>query len=153
METSLRPKTTVVDVASIDVDESPTGLYVLKDKKVTALRDLLKMNGAPILVRTEGLTEEQKADLLEQNLQILYIREIPEPGGMWGFQTKEKYAGTVDETFGTKVVPYIVVDETQAKSISNIAAAQVTIKPSEPQPPRIEIAENVELAYWDVPGC
>ncbi len=116
---SQRPGTTIADIVSLDRKKSLTGLYELEGNATVR-----PLNGhgtnKKLLARTKGLTEEQKSDLAEQNVKVVYVRE----GGISdiGVVTSEEQSRIPDELFNTVVVPYVALNDAQAESVLNMAS-------------------------------
>ena len=129
-----RLKTRPMDVLSLK-GCSETGLYVLQRGGAKPLCKDEKTSGAKLLARTRGLSKEEKQDLQEQNIEIAWLRET----GIDNLLplSSEKYEGK-ETTWGTEVVPYIVVSEVQAKSIQSMAG-EIPRKEVKEQLPRVPL--------------
>ncbi len=139
---SQRPGTTIADVVSLDRKKSPTGLYALEEK--SAVRPLKRHEmGKKLLARTEGLTDEQKSDLAEQNVEVVYVRETPLSD--IHVKTSEAAYKDPDTTFNTVVVPYIMLNDVQAESVLNMASQLP--EPVE-EKPRVSQVAAVMAACW-----
>ena len=152
---SRRPGATIADVVSLDRRLSLTALYVLNKGTVKPLKSLEEGKGKTILARTEGLTPKQKEELTEQNIPIVYVREIPGVPNIHGVETLEKYEGEKDDLYGTTVVPYIKLSEKQAEKVE-ILASQLPVpkEEKEPQKAKDETKEEYPVTtWWDYPGC
>ncbi|MFH1393353.1 MAG: hypothetical protein ABII71_04265 [Candidatus Micrarchaeota archaeon] len=118
---SMRPRTTIVDVATLDMDHSRTGLYGLSGASVRPIDAGHPPKADKILARAKGLTPEQARDLQEQNVELVFVREcgcFP----LCGVRT-EGTVGDRNEIFGTAVIPYLALSPQQAESLMRIAAS------------------------------
>lgn len=146
---SRRPCATIADVVSLDRRLSLTALYVMDKGTVKPLERLEDGKGKRVLARTEGLTPKQKQELSEQNIRIVYVREIAGVPNIHGVETR--YEGEKDDLYGTKVVPYLQLTEKQAESVKNLASQLPEPKKEKLQEPE---PDNVlGLPWWGYPGC
>lgn len=147
---AVRKVTTVADVAVIERKMSDTGLYSLD--KITVRADA-KPNDAKVLAKCkEKLSLGERKDLEEQGVRILWIRETPGVPNMVGGLSDEKYSGKPDDLYGTKVVPYLLLNSSQAESIANMASQLPAPVKEKPYVPRMPM-ENVMSMAWVGPGC
>ena len=147
----IRKVTTVADVAVIERKMSKTGLYILD--KITVRANAKTDEKKTLLAKCkENLCGEERADLESQGLKILWIRETPGIPGMIGGISDEKYAEKPDDLYGTSVVPYIVLNSNQAKSIA-IMAEQLPL-PEEPEKHVPKLPKGLVMSMaWVGPGC
>ena len=141
-----RLKTRPMDVLSMN-GCSETGLYVLEKGGAKALSKKEKTNGAKLLARTKGLSQEEKANLRKQNIEIVYLREVGINNLL--VLSSEKCEGK-ETIWNTEVVPYIIVNENQAKAIRAITE-NIPKKEVKEQPPREPLnlpKESLEHLGW-----
>ncbi len=145
---SRRPGTTIADVVSLDRRLSLTALYMLDKGMVKPLRSLEEGKGKTILAKTEGLTAQQKQELAEQNVRIIHVREISGVPNIQGIETREESG----ELYGTKVVPYLRLNEKQAENVKNLAS-QLPEPRKEEEHRKAEKADGIVACLWGYAGC
>lgn len=160
----------IADVVSLDRKRSPSGLYVKGRYGIVPLDSLDEAKGRQVLARTEGLTLEQKRDLHEQGIRLLYIREAPTaPGNDIGIEAWYPTGGNDshreqrerldasegpihDELgYGTMIVPYLLLNDRQAESVQRMA--QSLPLPREDPWPRTAPNDTPAACWWGFPGC
>lgn len=148
---AIRKVATVADVAVIDRRISKTGICYLDN--ITVRAEAKPDERKPLLAKCkERLSKEERADLEEQGVKILWIRETPGAPGMVGGLSSEKYAERQDDLYGTRVVPYIVLSGSQAESIS--AMAEQLPLPEEPRRHAGDLPKDMAMSMaWVGPGC
>jgi hypothetical protein len=145
---SRRPGTTIADVVSLDRRLSLTALYVMDKGTVNPLRNLEDGKGKTILARTEGLTAKQTQELAEQNVPIIHVREIPGVPNIHGLKTHAECG----ELYGTKVIPYLRLNEKQAENVKNLAS-QLPEPKKEEEHRQAEKADTIVACLWGYAGC
>ena len=148
---AVRKVTNVADVAVIERKMSKTGLYSLDN--ITVRPDAKPDEKKPLLAKCkEKLSKAERADLEEQGVKILWIREAPGIPGMVGGLSDEKYSAKPDDMYGTKVVPYLMISRRQAESIETMAE-QMPL-PEEPKRHVPKLPEGMVMSMaWVGPGC
>lgn len=116
---STRPKAMLGGVVAINREYSRTGLYIVYEVAVRPF-DGGEGKTNKVMARAKGLTSEQERDLREQNVEIMFVRECPGHNSIVGVETERETreaAIALDAIFSTFVVPYLVLNSEQARSI------------------------------------
>jgi|GEM_PF-7072726 len=148
-----RPRTTLSDVVSIDRKHSLTGLYSLDKGILNPRKEGPLSKRETILVRTKGLSAEQKADLKEQNIGIVFVRESSVAPNILGVISSEAASREPDNIFGTKVVPYLSVSAEQAAVVTDTASKMPLPRDENKPRQRVESSQDMIACFAPFGGC